>query len=129
MTTAISQYATGTSRERIERALHEAGKALDGLVASDLAPMEHFHTLGRFATTELAQLAAITATDRVLDAGGGVGGTARLLADQIGCSVASIDLTPEYCEVARWLNAAVGLDHLIEVHQADARPALCRRQL
>jgi sarcosine/dimethylglycine N-methyltransferase len=55
----------------------------------------------------------------VLDAGGGVGGTARLLADQIGCSVASIDLTPEYCEVARWLNAAVGLDHLIEVHQAD----------
>jgi SAM-dependent methyltransferase len=38
----------------------------------------------------------------------------------IGCNVVSIDLTGEYCDVARWLDAAVGLDHLIEVYQVDA---------
>lgn len=120
MSTAISQYATGTSRERIERALHEAGKSVDRLTENDLAPIEHFHTLGQLATTQLAELAAITETDRVLDAGGGIGGTARFFAGQIGCRVTSIDLTREYCDVARWLNAAVGLQDLIDVHEADA---------
>jgi SAM-dependent methyltransferase len=115
-----SQYATGTVRERIERALHEAGKAIDGIATSDLAPIEHFHTLGQRATEALDELAAITADDRVLDAGGGIGGTARFLADRIGCRVTSIDITPEYCDVARWLNAAVGLDDLIDVDEADA---------
>lgn len=119
MPTATSQYATGTTRERIEHALRGAGIELDSLVPSDLTPMDHFHTLGLRATTELAELAAISAKDRVLDAGGGIGGTARLLADHIGCHVTSIDLTSEYCEVARWLNAAVGLDHLIDVREAD----------
>jgi sarcosine/dimethylglycine N-methyltransferase len=117
--TATSQYATGASRERIERGLRDAGKALDDLVAADLVPLEQFHTLGARATEALVELAAITADDRVLDAGGGIGGTARLLADRIGCRVTSIDLTREYCDVARWLNAAVGLDHLIDVQEGD----------
>lgn len=112
-------YATGTTRERIEHGLRVAGLTLDRLVPNDLAPIEHFHTLGLRATQELAELAGITAKDRVLDAGGGIGGTARFLAHQIGCHVTSIDLTLEYCEVARWLNEAVGLDHLIDVHEAD----------
>lgn len=119
MPTATSQYATGATRERIEHALHGAGIELDSLVPSDLTPLEHFHTLGVRATMELAELAAISAKDRVLDAGGSIGGTARFLADRIGCHVTSIDLTPEYCEVARWLNAAVGLDHLVDVREAD----------
>jgi len=116
---ATSQYATGSARERIERALHEAGKAVDSLVAADLAQIEHFHTLGLRATESLTQLAAITAEDSVLDAGSGIGGTARFLAGHIGCRVTSIDLTPEYCEVARWLNGAVGLDDLIDVREGD----------
>ena len=32
----------------------------------------------------------------------------------------AIDLTPEYCEVARWLNDAVGLGDTIDVRTADA---------
>jgi sarcosine/dimethylglycine N-methyltransferase len=114
-----SPYATGSARERIERALEHAGKTLDRLVTSDLAPIEHLHTLGQRAIRALAQLAAISANDKVLDAGGGVGGTARFLAGQIGCHVTSIDVTREYCEVARWLNVAVGLDDLIDVHEGD----------
>jgi sarcosine/dimethylglycine N-methyltransferase len=65
------------------------------------------------------QLAAVTEEDRVLDAGTGIGGTARMLAAEIGCSVAAVDLTPEFCDTARWLNDVVGLSNRIEVIEAD----------
>jgi sarcosine/dimethylglycine N-methyltransferase len=81
--------------------------------------LEDFHTLGRIATSELAEQAAITAADQVLDAGSGIGGTARFLADTYGCRVEAIDMSHEYCEVAEWLNQLVGLDTLISVRQGD----------
>lgn len=128
MPTVTSQYATASIRGQIERALRELGKAPDSLTASDLAPLEHFYTLGQRAARALAELAGITAKDRVLNAGGGIGGTARFLADHIGCNVISIDLTGEYCDVARLLDAAVGLDHLIEVLPGRcAGSTVCRR--
>jgi sarcosine/dimethylglycine N-methyltransferase len=120
MTTVTEQpYATGLTRPNIERALAEAGKSTDGLGASDLAMLEDFHSLGRLATTALIDLAQISATDRVLDAGTGIGGTARLIAAERGAHVTAVDLTPEYCEVAKWLNDAVGLADMIEVRAAD----------
>jgi SAM-dependent methyltransferase len=119
MTTTIDQpYAAGLTRANIERALAEAGKQTDALQASDLAMLEDFHSLGRLATGALIDLARITEGDRVLDAGTGIGGTARLIAVQRGAQVIAVDLTPEYCEVARWLNDAVGLDDMIEVLSA-----------
>jgi sarcosine/dimethylglycine N-methyltransferase len=80
---------------------------------------EDFHSLGRLATAALIDLAQISAGDRVLDAGTGIGGTARLIAAERGARVTAVDLTPEYCEVAKWLNDAVGLGDVIEVHTAD----------
>jgi len=87
-------YATGTTRERIERALHDNGRSLDALDPADLDFLEEFHILGRLATDSLVQLAEVTAEDRVLDAGSGIGGTPRYLVRQIGCQVASVDFTP-----------------------------------
>lgn len=113
------QYATGLSRQNIEHALVAAGLDLGGLQPADLAIFEDFHTLGRIATGELAGLAAITGQDRVLDAGSGIGGTARFLASRYGCTVTAVDLTEEYCETARWLNKLVGLDSRITVRQGD----------
>jgi SAM-dependent methyltransferase len=112
-------YATGLTHSNIDRALAEAGKPADTLQASDLAMLEDFHTLGRFATAALIDLAQITATDRVLDAGTGIGGTARMIAAERGAHVTAVDLTSEYCEVAAWLNEVVGLDEMIEVRVAD----------
>jgi sarcosine/dimethylglycine N-methyltransferase len=112
-------YATGLTRANIERALTAAGKQADALQASDLAMLEDFHSLGRFATVALIDLAQITESDRVLDAGTGIGGTARLVAAERGAHVTAVDLTPEYCEVAEWLNDAVGLGDMIEVRTAD----------
>src|ERR1700722_13903070 len=112
-------YATALSRCNIEQALVAAGKVLDHLTPADLGPLEDFHTMGRIATGQLAELAKVTRADRVLDAGTGIGGTARFLAGQYGCQVTAVDLTEEYCETARWLNGLVGLAGQITVSQAD----------
>jgi sarcosine/dimethylglycine N-methyltransferase len=114
-----AQYSTGLSRPSIEQALHAADKDLDHLAPADLGPLEDFHTMGRFATTELVDLAGISSDDEVLDAGSGIGGTARFVADQCRCRVTAVDLTEEYCETSRWLNRLVGLDERIFVRQAD----------
>ena len=113
------QYATGLSRHHLENALVAAGMDLNNLHPGDLAPLEDFHTMGRIATSQLADLAGIGRSDEVLDAGSGVGGTARYLADKFGCRVTAVDLTKEYCNTSRWLNQLVGLDGSISVHQAD----------
>lgn len=120
MTTTNEQpYATGLTRSNIDRALVAAGKQTASLQVSDLAMLEDFHSLGRLASAALIDLAQISATDRVLDAGSGIGGTARLIADERGARVTAVDLTPEYCAVAEWLNDAVGLGDMIEVRAGD----------
>jgi sarcosine/dimethylglycine N-methyltransferase len=117
--TIENQYSTGLSRRNIEQALIAAGKDLDHLEPADLGLLEDFHTMGRFATSQLVELAEITDATRVLDAGSGVGGTARYVADHCGAAVTAVDLTAEYCETNRWLNRLVGLDGRISVRQAD----------
>src|SRR5215211_3357151 len=107
--TMDTQYSTGVSRQGIERALVAAGLDLAHLQPADLAPLEDFHTMGRIATHQLVDLLNVTGDHRVLDAGSGVGGTARFVADRFECRVTAVDLTDEYCETARWLNQLVGL--------------------
>jgi sarcosine/dimethylglycine N-methyltransferase len=119
MTQTGTQYSTGLSQPNIERALIAAGKDLEHLVPADLGTLEDFHTMGRIATAQLTDLAGITADSAVLDAGSGIGGTARYVADRFGATVTAVDLTDEYCETHRWLNRLVGLDHRISVHQGD----------
>jgi sarcosine/dimethylglycine N-methyltransferase len=114
-----TQYSAGASRQAIEQALVAAGKDPDHLQPADLALLEDFHTMGRIATAQLADLAGITPDDEVLDAGSGIGGTARYVAERGRCHVSAVDLTEEYCDIARWLNQLAGLDDLISVRQAD----------
>jgi sarcosine/dimethylglycine N-methyltransferase len=114
-----SQYSTGMSRQNIEHALVAAGKDLSEIQTEDLTAVEDFHTIGRIATSRLAELAQITTHDEVLDSGSGIGGTARFLAHRYDCRVSTIDLTEEYCDTSRWLNRLVGLDDRISVYQGD----------
>jgi SAM-dependent methyltransferase len=117
--TISDQYSTGLSRNNIEGALVAAGKDLDRLTPADLGLLEDFHTMGRIATAQLVDLAGITDESEVLDAGSGVGGTARYVADRYGARVTAVDLTDEYCDTNRWLNGLVGLADRISVRQAD----------
>ena len=114
-----TQYSTGLSRHNIEQALVAAGKDLDHLQPADLALLEDFHTMGRIATSQLVDLIEMTTDDDVLDAGSGIGGTARFVAEECQCRVSAVDLTEEYCETARWLNRLVALDDRISVRRAD----------
>jgi SAM-dependent methyltransferase len=113
------QYAVGGVRERIVSALRQAGKDFDALTPGDFVAFEDFHSLGRVGTASLLSVAQATSTDHVLDAGSGIGGTARLLAAEYGCRVTAIDLTAEFCDTARWLNSLVNLDDRIEVIEGD----------
>ncbi|HEY3651704.1 MAG TPA: methyltransferase domain-containing protein [Streptosporangiaceae bacterium] len=119
MTDIQTQYSTGATRQAIEQALVAAGKDLGHLQPADLALLEDFHTMGRIATAQLADLVQITPDDEVLDAGTGIGGTARYIAECSRCHVAAVDLAEEYCATARWLNQLAGLGDRICVRQAD----------
>lgn len=115
----VAHYEAGASRVAIEAALRRAGLDPEHLDPADLAPLEDFHAMGRLATAALIAAAGVRPDHRVLDAGTGIGGTARHLASTVGCQVTAVDLTPTYCDLARWLNTATGLDRFIEVRQAD----------
>lgn len=113
-------YGFGGIMEKIEAGLRAAGKDVTALAVDDLAPIDEFHTRGRESTLEVAGLANLKSSDRVLDVGCGLGGTARFLADQYKCHVAGIDLTDEYISVGKRLTELVGLDELVELRQGSA---------
>lgn len=64
---------------------------------------------GRAATAEIVARAGLSAGDRVLDIGSGLGGLVRYLAGETGCRTTGLDLTPEYVELARELTRLTGL--------------------
>lgn len=114
-----AQYTTDTLVARIDRALTEAG--FDGPVDwQDLIPLDHFHSRGFAASSELAAALAPARGERVLDVGCGVGGPARLLAAGYGCRVTGIDLTPAAVAAATALSARAGLVETTDFQQGDA---------
>lgn len=115
-----AQYTQGDLLERIFAALRAVGKDPDHLTFQDLAPVDHFHTLGPMATTALADATGLEGGEKVLDVGSGLGGPARTLAAGYGCRVTGVDLTPEYCRVAKELNARVGLLDRIVIQEGNA---------
>ena len=115
-----AHYETQALTALIVDAIKAAGLEVGDLSPDDLAPLEEFHTLGRQATVELAELAGVTRGWQVLDVGSGLGGPARLLASRYGVRVTALDLTAAYCEAARMLNELTGLSELVEVRQGDA---------
>ena len=109
-------YAVAGLGERILDALGNPSE----LTVDDLAPVDAFHIRGRAATEELASWLDLGETDRVLDVGSGLGGTARYLADRHGCRVTGIDLTPDYCDAAALFSERVGLSARTEFYCGSA---------
>jgi sarcosine/dimethylglycine N-methyltransferase len=83
------------------------------LTAEKLAGFDQFHVGGLAATAELATRARIARDMHVLDAGSGLGGPSRFLAEHIGCHVTGVDLTPGYVAVASLLADRAGLSHRV----------------
>lgn len=99
--------ATGLTA-RLRTALAVFGPEERPLAPAQLAALDQFHTRGLAATTELVALAGIEAGMRVLDAGCGVGGPARLVAASCGCDVVGVDLSEPFIEAARYLTGRTG---------------------
>ena len=57
---------------------------------------------------------------KVLDSGGGLGGSARYLVSEHGGQVTGIDVTKAYVEAASALAELVGMTHLVAFHRASA---------
>jgi SAM-dependent methyltransferase len=110
---------TGLTATIAER-LQSVGKRLDALTIEELAPVDQFHTRGLAATMELAQLAGLQPGHRVLDVGGGLGGSARSLATHFGCEVTVLDLTEEYCRAGEWLTTLIRLSSRVHFQPGNA---------
>ena len=113
-------YGQAGIAEAILAALAAAGKDVERLTPDDLAPIDEFHTRGRAATMDLAKLLRLEAHHRVLDVGSGIGGPSRFLAHTYECTVIGLDLTPEFCAVARMLAERTGLAARVSYRQGNA---------
>lgn len=114
------QYASSSLLDRIDAALALTGRDAARLDWRDLAPLDHFHSRGFAASTELAHALAPEPEAHVLDVGCGVGGSARLLAATYGCRVTGIDLSPAAVAAATTLSERTGLGERTRFLEADA---------
>ena len=115
-----SHYSSGTLLARLSAALKEDGADPAHPTMEALAPYDQFHGRGLEATEELARELAVAPGDHLLDVGSGIGGPARYLAKRFGCRITGIDLTAEFCDVARRLTGLLGMQNEVRFEQGDA---------
>ena len=115
-----AHYTSGNLLDRLQRALMDDGVDPNRPTLQSLAPYDHFHGRGLEATRELADALTISSSDHLLDIGCGIGGPARYFADRFGCRATGIDLTPEFCDVARQLARALNLQDKVGFERGDA---------
>jgi ubiquinone/menaquinone biosynthesis C-methylase UbiE len=119
-----THYSHGALLSRLKAALRDDGVDADNPTMETLAPYDQFHGRGLEATVEMAALIRAGPGDHVLDIGSGIGGPARYIARRFGCRVTGIDLTAEFCDVARHLTRVLHLGDRVtfEVGNALAMP-------
>jgi protein-L-isoaspartate O-methyltransferase len=105
---------------RLARDGREAPTELDLALDPDTFVTDQNHVGGLATVIQLAEEARVTCRSRVCDIGGGLGGSARSLAQLFGCHVHLVDIHHARCRDARTLNHLVGLTQLVSVECADA---------
>lgn len=105
---------------RVIATLHSNAGADAAITPEALAPFDHFHGRGVLATQELATLLGPRAGEAILDVGSGIGGPARWIAARFDCRVTGVDLTREFCDAARQLNALSGMTDRVRIMQGSA---------
>lgn len=113
-------YTNGKLLSSIANGLERLGKFPDTATTDDLGPVDEFHIGGRPATESFLDQLDVRAQDHVLDAGCGLGGASRFVAEKYGCRVTGIDLTEEYIETGRALCSWVGLSGQVTLDQGNA---------
>ena len=104
-----SHYFVSELYNKILDKLKIIGVDLNNVKRTDLSSVDEFHVRGLEVSKELAQ--QITSSNlKVLDVGCGLGGPARMLADEKNCVVTGLDLSQEFIETAKALSKLVNLD-------------------
>ncbi len=104
-----SHYTRGDVTERIITALGLQDAAYGSVPIESLYPVDQLHHGGVKLTEGMAKVAEIKPGMMVLDAGSGIGGSARYLVDKFGCKVEAMDLSEEFVRTAEDLDKLVGL--------------------
>lgn len=115
-----AHYTAGDLGEKLFTALRASGKDPDALTLEDLTPVDQFHLGGRPATLQLIERAGFRPGMHVLDIGGGLGGPARTLAAEAGCTVTVLDLSEEFCRVGAMLTDRTGLAGAVTFQHGSA---------
>lgn len=92
---------------------------LEKVMRKDIAGVDEFHVRGAQVSKELAESVDLS-NAKVLDVGCGLGGPARMLADEYGCDVSGIDLSEEFIRTAIKLSELVGLSDKTTFIYGDA---------
>lgn len=119
MASVSDHYGRSDVLAKVRAGLDQIAPGGAPVALADLAGFDHFHTGGALATARMAELLSPARDDTVLDAGAGVGGPARYLADTFGCRVIGVDLTPLFIEVARLLNQRTGFEDRVDLRVGD----------
>ena len=105
----LEHYQAPNLIERIDQALTASDIDPYKATVEDFSTMDEFHLRGAAATEELIKLLDPTSESQILDAGSGLGGPARRLAQQKGCKVIGVDLCEDYCKTGNILSDRLGL--------------------
>jgi ubiquinone/menaquinone biosynthesis C-methylase UbiE len=116
----VEHYGRGGLLQRLAAALAQDGVDPGHPTLDALTPYDQFHGRGLEATDEIAATLTVSPADHLLDIGSGIGGPARVFAHRFGCRVTGIDLTAEFCEVARHFTRLLGLDSRVDFQLGDA---------
>lgn len=114
----VSHYRGSDLARRVVTAAQAAG--ITTISPETLAPVDQFHAGGIVSTRGLAQFVGLQAGETVIDIGCGLGGPARVLASEFGCSVTGVDLSPEFVAAARALTEHCGLADRAHFEAGDA---------
>ena len=113
-------YSHASLLDVIRAGIEKLGKSPDTVTLEDLGPVEEFHIGGRPASEAFLDQLALSASDRVLDVGCGLGGTSRFVAHRYKSQVRGVDLTNDYIETGKALCQWVGLADQVTLEQGSA---------
>ena len=113
-------YSHSSLLASIKKGLEKQGKSATNITLDDIAPIDEFHIGGRQASIDFFEQLNFDSSMNVLDLGCGLGGPARFVAQQFGCSVTGIDLTADYIDAGNQLSEWTGLESKVKLTQGSA---------
>ena len=119
--TAINaHYGRQGLGQAILDALAAAGKNVDALTVDDLAPIDEFHMRGKITRRPTSRASRLYAACKCSNVGGGLGGPARVLAAEFGCTGDRLGHDEKDCQVGEMLTGKMFMGDSVTFKQGNA---------